>query len=114
LAGVASGGIGIALAASEPAPAQTTPAPAQTTQSPAHATPSPGPSGSGKPPGAIAVAAALSMKRFDSTLSDAELQTIAKAIDGNNDAALTLNPKKKRLKNGDAPIVRFEVAGGEA
>ena len=101
LAGVASGGIGIAFAASEPGSAQT-------------ATPSPAPSGSGTPPTATAVAAALAMRGFDSSLSDADLQTIAKAIDANADAARALNPKNRRLKNGDAPIVRFAVAGGEA
>jgi hypothetical protein len=60
------------------------------------------------------VAYALTMRPFDAALSDDEVQTIAKAIDANNDAARTLNPKNKRLENGDAPIVRFAVAGGEA
>jgi hypothetical protein len=60
------------------------------------------------------MATASSMRRFDALLSDDDVQTIAKAIDANNDAAKALHPKKKRLKNGDAPIVRFAVAGGEA
>jgi TRAP-type uncharacterized transport system substrate-binding protein len=60
------------------------------------------------------VAFALTMRRFDASLSDDDVQTIAKAIDANNDAARTLNPKTKRLKNDVAPIVRFTVAGGEA
>ena len=51
--------------------------------------------------------------RFDPALSDADVQTIAKAIDANGDAAKTLNPKKKRLKNGDAPAVRFAAVGGD-
>lgn len=57
--------------------------------------------------------AATMRVRFDSGLTDDELQTIAKAIDTNNDAAKLLNPKKKRLKNADAPILRFAVGGGE-
>ncbi len=55
-----------------------------------------------------------SFRRFDAALSDGELQTIAKAIAANADSAKLLNPKKKRLKNGDAPAVRFSVAGGDA
>ena len=54
------------------------------------------------------------MRRFDAALTDDDVQTIAKAIDANADAARALNPKNRRLKNGDAPIVRFAVAGGEA
>ncbi len=54
------------------------------------------------------------MRRFDSALTDDDVQTIAKAIDANNEAARTLNPKNERLKNDDAPIVRFTVPGGEA
>jgi hypothetical protein len=102
LATVASGGVGLALATSEPAVAQTTPSP------------SPSPSGSAKAPTAEAVALATAMRaRFDPALTDDDVQAIAKAIDVNNDAANALNPKKKRLKNGDAPIVRFTVTGGE-
>jgi hypothetical protein len=100
IASVASGGLGLALAKADPAAAQSSPSPA--------------PAASGKPASAAAVAYALTMRRFDSSLSDGDVQTIAKAIDANNDAARALNPKKKRLKNGDAPIVRFAVAGGEA
>jgi hypothetical protein len=102
LASVASGGIGLAFAkAADPAVAQSS-------------SPSPAPSASGKPASAAAVAAAVAMRRFDAALTDDDVQTIAKAIDANADAARTLNPKHKRLKNDDAPIVRFAVAGGEA
>jgi hypothetical protein len=98
IATVASGSVGLALAKREPAVAQVTPSP----------------SASAKPPSADALALATAMRaRFDPSLSDDEVQTIAKAIDVNNDGAKALNPKKKRLKNGDAPIVRFAVAGGE-
>ena len=100
LATVASGGVGIALAKVDPALAQSSPAPS--------------PSASGKPASYAAAALATSMRvRFDPALSDADVQTIAKAIDANSDAAKTLNPKKKRLKNGDAPAVRFAVTGGD-
>jgi hypothetical protein len=91
LAAVASGGAGMSLGALDPAAA---------------ATP--------KPPSSQSEALAHAMRaRFDPRLSDADLQTIAKAIDANNEAALTLNPKKKRLKNGDAPALRFAVADGD-
>ena len=100
LATVASGGVGFALAKVDPALAQSSPSPA--------------PTGSGKPPSPAAAASAASMRmRFDPALSDADVQTIAKAIDANGDAAKTLNPKKKRLKNGDAPAVRFAAVGGD-
>jgi hypothetical protein len=101
LASVASGGIGFALAKADPAVAQS-------------ASPSPAPTASGKPASAAALAAAVAMRRFDAELTDDDVQTIAKAIDANNDGAKLLNPKNKRLKNSDAPIVRFAVAGGEA
>jgi hypothetical protein len=91
LAAVASGGAGMSLAALDPVAA---------------ATP--------RPPSSQSEALAAGMRSgFDPTLSDADVQTIAQAIDANNVAARVLNPKKKRLKNGDAPIVRFTVPGGE-
>jgi hypothetical protein len=98
LATVASGGVGLSLAAMDPAAAQSTPVP------------SPSPKLASF--GSAAIAATMRV-RFDSGLSDDDVQTIAKAIDVNSDAAKLLNPKKKRLKNGDAPIVRFTVAGGD-
>lgn len=94
LAAVASGGAALSLA--KPSVA-------------AGPSPSASPAASAKPPSAPATAFALSMRRFDATLSDAELQTIAKAIDVNNAAAQVLNPKKKRLPNALAPAVRFAV-----
>jgi hypothetical protein len=101
LAAVASGGAALSLAKIDPAVAQSSPSPA------ASATPKLASFGS-------AALAATFRVRFDSALSDDDLQTIAKAIDANNDAAKTLNPKKKRLKNSDALGIRFSVAGGEA
>ena len=91
LAAVASGGAGMSLAALDPAAA---------------APP--------KPPTSQSAALATTMRaRFDTALTEADVRTIAQAIDANNVAAQALNPKKKRLKNGDAPIVRFSVSGGE-
>lgn len=100
LTAVASGGVGLALVTPGQAAAQST------------AAPSPAPSSTDKPASLASAAIAASMRaRFDSALTDADLQTIAKAIDSNNDAAKLLNPKKKRLKNGDALAVRFTVTG---
>jgi ABC-type transport system substrate-binding protein len=91
LAAVASGGAGMSLAALDPVAA---------------ATP--------KPPTSQSVALATAMQaRFDPALTADDVRTIAQAIDANNVAAQALNPKKKRLKNGDAPVVRFIVPGGE-
>jgi hypothetical protein len=103
LAAVASGSVGLSLAKVDPAAAQSKPSP------------SPAPSATPKRAsvGSAAVAATF-RERFDHGLSDDDVQTIAKAIDANNDASKALNPKKKRLKNGDAPAVSFAVAGGEA
>jgi hypothetical protein len=102
LAAVASGSVGLSLVSPVPAAAQ----------SPATPSPAPSPSGKHASFGSAAMAATM-RSRFDPALTDADLQTIAKAIDANNDAAKQLNPKKKPLKNGDAPAVRFAVLGGE-
>jgi hypothetical protein len=102
LATVASGGVGLSLATPDPAPAQS------------KAAPSPAPSPAGKLPSIGSAAMAATMRvRFDPALTADDLKTIAKAIDTNNVAAKRLNPTKKRLKNSDAPIVRFAVEGGE-
>ncbi len=60
-----------------------------------------------KPPSALALAAATAMRRFDGKLSNAEIQTIARGIDDNANAGARLNPKKKRLRNGDEPVTSF-------
>lgn len=99
MAAVASSGVGLSLAARDAASAQ-----------PA----SPAPAATEEPPSAAAAALALTMRRFDPALSDAELQAIAKAIDANDDSAKGLSPKKKRLPN-DVPLAEhFVVTGGEA
>lgn len=72
------------------------------------AQPSPSASASPKPASELAVAIAASMRRFDSNLSDKDLDTIAHAIDGNRRGAARLNPKKATgLKNADEPVTRF-------
>jgi len=73
--------------------------------------PSPKPSASPKPPSALAAATALSMRRFDPSLSDKDFDTIAHGIDDNRRGAARLNPNKATaLKNGDEPVTRFSVA----
>ena len=73
--------------------------------------PSPAPSASPKPASAVAVAIAASMRRFDATLSDKDVDTIAHAIDDNRRGAARLNPRKATtLKNADEPVTRFSVA----
>src|SRR5271156_2912479 len=93
---VASGGVGLSLAKIEVAAAQSTPAPS--------------PSASEKPPSAAALSTAAAMRAFDPQLTDADVTAIARGIDENRTAGARLNAKKKRLKNGDEPALRFAVA----
>ena len=100
LATVASGSVGLSLATLDPAAAQPSPAP-------------PVPSPSDRPASFGAAALAATMRaRFDPALTDADVQTIAKAIDANAAAAKVLNPKKKPLENGAEPALHFAAAGG--
>jgi hypothetical protein len=70
--------------------------------------PSPAPSMSPKPPSAVAVAIAASMRRFEPGLSDKDVDTIAHGIDDNRRGAARLNPRKATaLKNADEPVTRF-------
>jgi len=69
----------------------------------------PAPSPSAKPPSPAALAIAATMRRFDPKLSDAEIATIAEGIDEGAGFGAALNPKKKRLRNWDEPVTRFEV-----
>jgi hypothetical protein len=105
LATVVSGGTALALAKAEPAVAQSSPSPAPSPSG------KPAPSPSAKPATAASLAIAATFRKFDGALSDDDLQTIARAVDANNDAARSLNPKKKRLANGAAPAVHFAAAG---
>lgn len=58
---------------------------------------------------ALALVTAQSMRRFDAKLSDEQIQTIARGIDEGAAAGAKLNPKKKRLRNGDEPVTHFAV-----
>lgn len=68
-------------------------------------------SGATKAPSAEALATARTMRRFDAKLTDAQIETIARGIDGNAIAGARLNPKKKRLRNSDEPVTIFVVRG---
>lgn len=103
IAGAAS--IGVALAAAKSGKAQSTPAPAAPVAPPATPKPSPTP----KPPSDAARALAERMRAFDKNLSEADVTTIARNIDGNLDLGKALNPKGKRLKNSDEPSPFFRV-----
>ena len=112
LSAVAAGGAGLAFAKAAPAAAQ-----AATTVTPAPLTPAvptPAPSATAKLASFGSAAFAATMREIDPALTQAQLDAIAKAIDGNRDAAKTLNPKKKRLKNSDEPVVHFAVVRGDA
>jgi mono/diheme cytochrome c family protein len=75
------------------------------------ATPAPAPTSSpvAKPPSAAAQATAATMRRFDPTLTDAELEAIARGID-ENAAGAVLNPHHATaLHNSDEPVLHFAV-----
>ena len=109
ISAVASGGVGLTLLARNTAAAQTVPAsPLPPAASPP---PSPRASTTAKPPSAAALAVAMTMRSFDAKLTDDEIATIARGIDDNRPAGAQLNPKKKRLRNGDEPITRFAADG---
>lgn len=69
----------------------------------------PKPSATEKPPSAAALAVAATMRRFDPKLSDEEIATIARDIDGEWRLGAALNPKKQRLRNWDEPVTIFRV-----
>lgn len=58
------------------------------------------------------MAIALTMRSFDANLTDAQLEHIARGIDEYRGAGGALNPKKKRLRNGDAPVTVFTYGHG--
>jgi hypothetical protein len=103
LVAVASGGAGLSLMATAARAQSASPAAAPTPAAPA----SPFVKPSGKPPSAVALALAAGMRSFDPALGDAELATIAAGIDAMRDLGPQLNPKKKRLANGDQPVATF-------
>lgn len=52
---------------------------------------------------------AAQMRRFDSALSDEELEQIAVGIDENLKVGDKVNPHGRALKNWDEPVTVFEV-----
>ncbi len=48
------------------------------------------------------------MRTFDPALTGADVTAIARGIDSARSGAV-LNPKKKRLQNGDEPLLHFTV-----
>lgn len=77
---------------------------------PDESSPNPTASAAAKPCGAAALAVAQAMCRFDSKLTDAQIETIARGIDAQKVAGARLNPKKRRLRNSDEPVTTFVVA----
>jgi len=63
-------------------------------------------------PSAEALAAALSMRRFDAALTDDEIARIARDIDGARKLGARLNPANRRLANSDEPVTSFIVGAG--
>jgi hypothetical protein len=104
LTAVASGSVALSLATPESAVAQVTPAPLTPS--------SPAATASAKLPSFGAAATAATMREIDPSLTQDQIDAIARGIDANRDAAKALNPKKKRLKNADAPAVTFAIADG--
>ncbi len=92
-------GVSLAFAASaKPADARET----------APAARSPRPEPARKPPSETARAQAASMRRFDAKLTDAELDTIARGIDGAA-AGAVLGGGKHPLRDGEEPVTTFVV-----
>jgi hypothetical protein len=50
------------------------------------------------------------MRRFDPSLTDAQIATIAAGIEDSAKAGAALGGPKNRLRNGDEPATRFAVA----
>jgi len=100
---VGATGAALALAASGRASA------AGADASPAPGAPPPSPAPTEKPVSASALAIAATMRRFDPKLSDAEVERIARDIDDGAGLGTALNPKNKRLRNGDEPVTSFAV-----
>ncbi len=108
--GAVSGVAASVLLASKAEAQATSPAAAPKPSPLPSAAPSPAASASPKPASALAAAIAASMRRFDAKLSDADLDTIAHAIDDNRRGAARLNPRKATaLKNGDEPVTHFSA-----
>jgi len=58
-------------------------------------------------PGARAIA--LTFRAYDADLDDAQIEQIARRIDANRAAGLTLSRRPQRLRNGDEMVARYAV-----
>jgi hypothetical protein len=61
-------------------------------------------------PSPAALALALEMRAFDATLSDAQVDAIARGIDEARAHGAELSPTKKRLRNAIEPITAVRIA----
>jgi hypothetical protein len=89
-----------ALIAAAPAPSPSPPAAARS------AAPSPRPSAK---PSELSMNFAQRMRKFDSNLTDKDIEAIAAGIDDNLKLGEYVNPKGRVLKNWDEPDSIFEV-----
>lgn len=62
-----------------------------------------------KQPSPAAAAVAVTFRRFDRTLSDEQIETIAHGVDDGYKSGAMLNPAKKPLHNLDEPVTVFTV-----
>jgi hypothetical protein len=109
VSGVAVSVVLAKTAEAQTAPDKPSPGPSSPAAPAASGPASSGPSASPKPPSAGARAQAEAMRAFDPKLSEAEIETIARGIDGSYAAGQKLNKHGRVLRNGDEPITRFNV-----
>lgn len=109
LTAVASGSVGLSLVARDPVGAQVT----QVTPAPLMPAVAPAPSATKLPSFQSAALAEGFNVELGAGLTDEQRTAVAFAIDANRKAALALNPRKKRLRNSDEPVIRFAVPVGE-
>jgi hypothetical protein len=108
LSALTAGGAALALAARRSAGAAPAAPSAPVSGDPAAPPPTSSGTAAEKAPSAAALAVALTMRRFDPALSDAQIARIARDIDDGR-AGGALNPKKKPLLNSDEPVTLFRV-----
>ncbi len=61
-------------------------------------------------PSPVARALAQSMRSFDASLTDEQIETIAQRIERARAYGASLSPKKKRLRNADEPLTAVHPA----
>ncbi len=76
---------------------------------PAAPEPAPTPTPKKREVSAAAKALAQDMRKFDSALTDKQIEEIARGIDYNLRAGSGVNPHGTALKNWDEPVTVFEV-----